>query len=76
MGSKILGKHVFLEKIVASPRVSVSNQNKKITTACPADPTANKGDAGSLTIVAYDIGPHVSVSRQTAHQLLKFFHLY
>jgi hypothetical protein len=36
-----------------------------ITTARPSDPTPNKGDAGSLTIVAYDTGPLVSVSTQT-----------
>jgi hypothetical protein len=56
---------------VASPSVSVSSHNKKITAARPPDPTPNKGDAGSLTIVAYDTGPLVSVSRQTVHGLLK-----
>jgi hypothetical protein len=59
-------------KIVAVPRVSVSSQNKNKT----ADPTPNKGDAGSLTIVAYDTGLLVSVSRQTVRGLLKIFHLY
>jgi hypothetical protein len=63
MGSNILGKHVSFEKIVAVPRVSVNSQNKKITAARLPNPTPNKGDAGSLTIVAYDTGPRVSVSR-------------
>jgi hypothetical protein len=44
------------KKIVAGPHVSVSSQNKKITIARSPDPTTNKGDAGSLTIVAYDTG--------------------
>jgi hypothetical protein len=76
MGSNILGKHVLFEKIVAGPRVTVSSQNKKITAARLPDPTANKGDVGSLTIVAYDTGPRVSISRQTVHGLLKISHLY
>jgi hypothetical protein len=76
MGSKILGNHISFEKIVAGPRVSVSIQNKKITAARPPDPTPNKGDASSLTIVAYDTGPLVSVSRQTVYRLLKIPHLY
>jgi hypothetical protein len=75
MGSKILGKHVSFEKIVAGPRVSVSSQ-KKITAGRPPDPTLNKGDAGSLTIVAYDTGPLISVSRQTVRGLLKSSHVY
>jgi hypothetical protein len=37
---------------VAGPRVSVSSQNKKKI----ADPTPNKGDLGSPTIVAHDTG--------------------
>jgi hypothetical protein len=57
---------------VAGPRVSVSNQNEKITAARPLDPTPKKGDAGSLTIITYDTGPFVSVSRQTVRGLLKF----
>jgi hypothetical protein len=61
---------------VADPRVSVSNQNKKITAACPSDPTPNKGNVGSLTIVAHDTGPLVSVSWQTVRGLLKISHLY
>jgi hypothetical protein len=76
MGSNILGAHVSFEKIVAGPRVRVSSQNKNITTARSPDPTPNKGDTGSLTVVAYDIGPRVSVSRQTVHGLLKISHLY
>jgi hypothetical protein len=53
--------------------VSASAANiKKIT----ADPTRNKGDPGSLTIVANDTGPLTSVSRRTVRGLLKIFHLY
>jgi hypothetical protein len=59
------------KKIVAGPRVSVSSQNKKITAAHPPDPTPNKGDASSLTIIAYDTGPLVSVSRKIVRRLLK-----
>jgi hypothetical protein len=73
MGSNILGKHVSFEKIVAGPRVSGNSQNKKITAARPLDPTPNKGDVGSLTIVTYDTSPLVSVSR---YGLLKISHLY
>jgi hypothetical protein len=76
MGSNILEKHVSFKKIVAGPHVSVSSQNKKIIAARPSDPTPNKGDAGSLTIVAYDTGPVVSVSRQTVHGRLKISLLY
>jgi hypothetical protein len=77
MDSNILGKHYFIrKKIVADPRVSVSSQNKKITAARPPVPSPNKGDAGSLTIIAYDTGPLVSVSRQTVRGLLKISHLY
>jgi hypothetical protein len=57
---------------VVGPRVSISSQNKKIT----ANPTPNKGDPGSLTIVAHDTGVLVSVSRQTMRGLLKISHLY
>jgi hypothetical protein len=60
------------KKIVAGPRVSISSQNKKIT----ADPTPNKGDPGSLTIVAQDTGPLIGVSRKTVRGLLKISHLY
>jgi hypothetical protein len=61
---------------VVGPSVSVNSQNKKITAACSPDPTPNKGDAGSLTIIAYGTGPLVSVSRQTVRGLLKISHLY
>jgi hypothetical protein len=64
------------KKIVVGPCVIVSSQNKKITAAHPPDPTPNKGDADSLTIVAYDTGQLVSVSRQTLRGLLKISHLY
>jgi hypothetical protein len=56
---------------VVGRRVSIRSQNKKITAARPSDPTPNKGDAGSLTIVTYDTGPLISVSRQTVRGLLK-----
>jgi hypothetical protein len=56
--------------------VSVNSKNKKITAAHPPDPTPNKGDAGSLTIVTDETGPLVSVSSQTEHGLLKISHLY
>jgi hypothetical protein len=75
MGSNIVRKHVSFEKIVAGPHVSVSSQNIKITVARPPDPSRNKGNSGSLTIVAYDTGPLVSVSRQTVCKLLKISHL-
>jgi hypothetical protein len=45
---------------------------KKIT----ADPTPNNGDPGSLTIVARDTSPLVSVSRRPVCGLLKISHLY
>jgi hypothetical protein len=61
---------------VVGPRVSVSSQNKKIIVARLLDPTPNKGDAGSLTIVVYDTSPLISVSRQTVRGLLKISHLY
>jgi hypothetical protein len=72
MGSNILRKHISFKKIVAGPRVNVSSQNKKIIVARPPDPTPSKGDAGSLTIVAYDTGPLVGVSRQTARAAQNF----
>jgi hypothetical protein len=59
------------KKIAAGPRISVSSENKKT-----ADPTPNKGDPGSLTIVAHDIVPLVSVSRKIVRGLLKICHLY
>jgi hypothetical protein len=76
MASNILGKHDSFDKIVASPRVSVSSQNKKIIAARPPNPTPNKGDASSLTIVTYGTGPLVRVSRQAVRMLLKVSHLY
>jgi hypothetical protein len=53
---------------VAGPRISVSSQNKKIT----ADPTPNKGDPGSLTIIAHDTGPIVSVKANRARAAQNF----
>jgi hypothetical protein len=61
----LLRKHVSFRKIVVGPRVSIISRNKKITAARPPDLTANKGDAGSLTIIANETGPCVSISRQT-----------
>jgi hypothetical protein len=66
--------HFIQKQIVAGPRVS--SQNKKIAAARPLDPTPNKGDVGSLTIVAYHTGPLVSVSKQTVRGLLKISHVY
>jgi hypothetical protein len=63
--------HFIRKKIVAGPRVNASSQNKKITSSRLPNPTPNKGDAGSLTIIAYDTGPLVSVSRQTVRRRLK-----
>jgi hypothetical protein len=60
------------KKLVVGPRVSISNKNKKITAARPPDPTPNKGDAGSLTIIYYDTGPLVSVSRTRARAAQNF----
>jgi hypothetical protein len=76
MGSNILAKHVLFEKIVVGPHVSVNSQNKKIIVGLLPNPTTNKGDAGSLTIVANDTGPRVSVSGQTVCSLLKISHKY
>jgi hypothetical protein len=45
---------------------------KKIT----ADPTPNKGDPGSLIIIAHDTDPLVSFSRRTMRGLLKISYLY
>jgi hypothetical protein len=64
------------KKIVAGPCVSVSSQNKKITVARPPDPTPNKGNAGSVTIIANDTGPLDSVSWKTVCGLLKISYLY
>jgi hypothetical protein len=72
MGSNNSMKQISFQKIVVGPRVSVSSQYKKKT----ADPTPNKGDPDSLTIVAHDTGPLVSVSRQTMRGLLKISHQY
>jgi hypothetical protein len=42
----------------------LSSQNKKITVVCPPDPTPNKGDASSLTIVAYEMAHSVRESHK------------
>jgi hypothetical protein len=64
MGSNHSRKHILFKKIVTGPRVIVSCQYKKDNCCLPArpDPTANKCDLGSLTIVANDTSPRVSVS--------------
>jgi hypothetical protein len=73
MGSNKSGKQVSFQKQLWQAHVSASEANiKKIT----VDPTPNKGDPGSLTIVTHDTGPLVSVSRQTVRGLLKISHLY
>jgi hypothetical protein len=72
MGSNNSGKQVSFKKIVADPHFSVSSQYKKKT----ADPTYNKGDPGSLTIIAHDTVPLISVSRKTVRSLLKISHQY
>jgi hypothetical protein len=64
------------KKIVVGPSISISSQIKKITIACPSDPTANKGDTSPLTIVANDTSTRVSISTQTVRGLLKIPHLY
>jgi hypothetical protein len=76
MGPNILGKDVLFEKRMAGPRVSINSQNKKIIVARPPDPTANNGGVGSLTIIANDTSPHVSVNKQTVRGLLQISHLY
>jgi hypothetical protein len=72
-GSNKSGKQVSFQKKLWQAHVSVSAANiKKIIT----DPTPNNGDPGSLTIIAHDTGPLVSVSRRTVRGLLKISHLY
>jgi hypothetical protein len=73
MGFNKSGKQVSFQKKLWQAHASASVANiKKIT----ADPTPNKGDPGSLTIVAHDTSPLVSISRQTVRGLLKISHLY
>jgi hypothetical protein len=73
MGSNKSGKKVSFQKKLWQAHASASVANiKKIT----ADPTPNKGDPDSLTIVVDDTGPLVSVSRRTVRGLLKIPHLY
>jgi hypothetical protein len=70
MGSNKSRKQVSLQKTLWQAHASASAANiKKII----ADPTPNKGNPGSLTIVAHDTGPLVSVSRHTVCGLLKIF---
>jgi hypothetical protein len=63
----IQGSKFHSKKVVTGPRVSVSSQYKKDNRCLPTcpDPTTNKCDAGSLTIVANDTGPHVNVIKPT-----------
>jgi hypothetical protein len=73
MGSNKSGKQVSFQKKLWQAHTSALATNiKKII----ADPTLNKGNPGSLTIVAHDTGPLVSISRQTVRGLLKISHLY
>jgi hypothetical protein len=73
MGSNKSGKQVSFKQKLWQAHASASAASiKKIT----ADPTPNKGDPGSLTIVTHDTGPLVSVSRRTVRELLKISHLY
>jgi hypothetical protein len=72
MGSNKPGKQVSFKKLWQA-HTSTSAANIKKTTA---DPTPNKGDPGSLTIVTHDTGPLISVSRRTVRGLLKISHLY
>jgi hypothetical protein len=55
---------------VVGPRVS--SQNKKITAARLPDPTPNKGDAGSLTIVAYTTKNLVVHDGRFSSRIIKF----
>jgi hypothetical protein len=73
MGSNNSEKQVSFQKKLWQAHASASAASiKKIT----ADPTPNKGDPGSLTIIAHDTGLLVSVSRRTVRGLLKISHLY
>jgi hypothetical protein len=54
MGSNKSGKQIAFQKNLRQAHASASATNiKKITSY----PTPNKGDPGSLTIVAHDTGP-------------------
>jgi hypothetical protein len=72
MGSNKSGKQVPFKKLWQAHASASAANIKKII----ADPTPNKGDPGSLTIVAHDTGPLVSVSRWTVRGLLKISNLY
>jgi hypothetical protein len=68
MGYNKSGKQVSFQKKLWQTHALASAANiKKIT----ADPTLNKGDPGSLTIVTHDTDPLVSVSRRTVRGLLR-----
>jgi hypothetical protein len=73
MGSNKSGKQVSFPKKLWQAHALASVGNIKWITA---DPTLNKGDPSSLTIVARDTGPLVSVSRRTLRDLIKISHLY
>jgi hypothetical protein len=61
MVSNKSGKQVSFQKQSCQAHTSASAVNiKKIT----ADPTPNKGDPSSLTIVTHDTGPLFSISRR------------
>jgi hypothetical protein len=73
MGSNKSGKQVSFQKKLWQAHASASAAYiKKITT----DPTPNKGNPGSLTIISHDTGPLVGISRRTVRELLKISHLY
>jgi hypothetical protein len=77
MGSNILGKHVSFERkewLAHTLALAAKIKRKSLLARAP-DPTPNKGDADSLTIVAHDTGPLVNISRQTLLGLLKISHL-
>jgi hypothetical protein len=59
MGSNILGKHVSFERkewLAHALALAAKIKRKPLPARAP-DPTPNKGDADSLTIVAHDTGP-------------------
>jgi hypothetical protein len=71
MDSNKSGKQVSLKKLWQAYTSASAANIKKIT----AEPTPNKGDPGSLTIVSHDTGPR-SVTMRTVRGLLKISHLY
>jgi hypothetical protein len=69
MGSNKSGKQVAFKKKLWQAHASASAANiKKIT----ADPTPNKGDPGSLTIVSLDTGHSSALAREPCAGCSKF----